>query len=290
MYKDIFGKTRQKVGLHIHTTLSDGDATPEEVYSMYKAAGYDAIALTDHRIYAEAGEVDGLTLISGAEYDTGQADTCCGVYHVLSLFAKRDPEIDCASDGVQTMIDKIHTAGGLAVLAHPAWSLNTPSDIMQYNGFDATEIYNAVSGVVQSFRPDSSLIVDMLAGMGREYPLLATDDAHYFEGRDNCVAYIMAECDNADSESIKNAIISRRFYATQGPEIHLVKDGDVFKVYTSPVSHIYISSNAAWSRRTLHGENITYMEYKPRPFEKYLRAFAIDSDGKTAWSNIISLL
>ena len=34
MYKDIFGKTRQKVGLHIHTTNSDGKATPKEVEYM----------------------------------------------------------------------------------------------------------------------------------------------------------------------------------------------------------------------------------------------------------------
>ena len=48
MYKDIFGKTRQKVGLHIHTTNSDGRATPEESAEIYKAHGYDAIAFTDH--------------------------------------------------------------------------------------------------------------------------------------------------------------------------------------------------------------------------------------------------
>ena len=41
MYKDIFGKTRQKVALHIHTTVSDGKVSPEDSLAMYKENGYD---------------------------------------------------------------------------------------------------------------------------------------------------------------------------------------------------------------------------------------------------------
>ena len=289
MYKDLFGNTRQKVGLHIHTAVSDGKATLEEAFEIYKSAGYDAIAFTDHNIYNKGEKIDGITVISGAEYNSSEGDTLKGVYHILGLFADRDPEANGLVDSPQTIIDKIHAAGGIAVLAHPAWSLNTLEMIMALHGIDATEIYNAVSECVQSFRPDSSLIVDILASRGIVYPLLATDDAHYYSGKDNCAAYIMAECNTAEPEDIKKAIIEKRFYATQGPEIHFEKDGDVFKVYTSPVEHIYIASNAAWAKRTTHGENITYMEYTPRPFETFLRAFAVDKEGKTAWSNIIMI-
>ena len=69
MYKDIFGKTRQKVGLHIHTTNSDGKATPEEVIEIYKAHGYDAIAFTDHNRYNEGEKKDGIKF----EYDFGDS-------------------------------------------------------------------------------------------------------------------------------------------------------------------------------------------------------------------------
>ena len=44
MFTDLTGKTRLKIGLHTHTTLSDGHKTPEEAAAVYKAAGYDAIA------------------------------------------------------------------------------------------------------------------------------------------------------------------------------------------------------------------------------------------------------
>ena len=288
MHKDIFGKSRQKVGLHIHTNLSDGRLTPEEVVKVYRAEGYDAIAMTDHWRYHSGGEIDGVSIISGIEYDVGGRHTERGVYHILGLFAGREPSVT-REDTPQQIIDKIHNAGGMAVLAHPAWSLNTPEMIMALRDIDATEVYNAVSAVGQSFRADSSLIVDMIAARGRDYPLLAADDAHYYDGVDNCLAYIMAEAETNDPAEIRRAIIEKRFYATQGPEIHLEREGDKFVVRCSPVSHVYFASNTAWCVRTSHGEGITYADYTPVPSDLYVRAFVVDEKGKSAWTNVIKL-
>ena len=289
MYKDILGKTRQKVALHMHTNLSDGKKTPAEAAEIYKSAGYDAIAFTDHWHYHKAGEINGVKIISGVEYDVGGRRTQTGVFHILGLFMRRDPEVIKSTDDAQTIINKIHAVGGLAVLAHPAWSLNTPEMIMALEGFDATEIYNAVSEVEQSFRPDSSIIVDMIASKGRRYPLLATDDAHYFDGRDNCRGYIMVESETAEPEALKEAIAEGRFYASQGPEVHLLRDGDGFRVVCSPCSHVYFASNSPWCVRAKHGEGLTEARYTPLDNDLYVRAFVIDESGRTAWSNIISL-
>ena len=288
MFKDIYGKTRQKVGLHMHTNLSDGKLTPEEVVNVYKKNGYDSIAMTDHWRYHSGGYIDGISIISGVEYDVGGRNTEKGVYHILSLFAGSDP-MATREDTAQEIIDKIHKAGGLAVLAHPAWSLNTPEMIMALRDVDATEIYNAVSEKGQSFRADSSILVDMVASRGRAYPLLATDDAHYYDGVDNCIGYIMAEAETNDPDDIRRAIVEKRFYATQGPEIYLDREGDKFVVRCSPVSHVYFASNTAWCVRTAHGENITYAEYTSVPSDVFVRAFVVDENGKSAWSNIVML-
>ncbi|MBP3369653.1 MAG: hypothetical protein J6L85_02770 [Clostridia bacterium] len=288
MFTDLKGKVRQKVELHVHTTLSDGRLTPECAIESYREQGFDAVALTDHWKYGEAGKVGGLTVISGAEYNIGGGATEKGVYHIVGLFMERNPELssDC---GPQEIIDRIHAVGGLAVLAHPAWSLNTPEMIMALRDIDATEIYNAVSEHGQSFRPDSSIIVDMLASRGVEYPLLATDDAHYYGGVDNAHGYIMVECETNDPELIKKAILEKRFYASQGPEVHMYRDGDKFCVDCSPVSHIFFASNLAWSRRATHGEALTHAEYLPTPDDLFVRAFVVDANGKTAWTNIVML-
>lgn len=288
MHVDIKGKTRQKVALHQHTTLSDGRWTPEEVLGEYKAQGYDAVALTDHWKYGEGGSFEGLTVISGAEYNIGGHATENGVYHIVGLFMDSEPKL-CKEDNAQHIIDGIHSVGGLAVLAHPAWSLNTPEMIMALREVDATEIYNGVSERGQSFRPDSSLIIDMLASRGVEYPLLATDDAHYYGGIDNGLGFVMVEAESNSPEEIKRAIVEKRFYATQGPEIHMYREGDKFCVDCSPVSKIYFASNSAWCHRATVGEDITHAEYEPTAHDRYVRAFAIDADGKYAWTNIVML-
>ena len=290
MYIDIYGKKRQKLGLHIHTTRSDGALTREESLASYKELGYDAIAFTDHWKYGNADRIDGVTVISGAEYDVGGAAAENGVFHIVGLFMEREPDIEKASvKNAQQIIDAIHAVGGLAVLAHPAWSLNTPEMITELKGIDATEIYNAVSEHGQSFRPDSSVIVDMLAGKKVYYPLLATDDTHIYNGVDNGKGFIMVECPTNDPGEIKKAIVEKRFYASQGPEIHIRREGDKFLVDCSPASKIYFASNVVWCWRLIEGEGLTHAEYNIHPSDKFVRAVVIDADGKSAWTNIIEV-
>lgn len=288
MYTDLFGKIRYKVNLHMHTSLSDGDRTPAEALQIYREAGYDALALTDHWFCGEAGEDEGLTVLSGAEYDVGGIDGAKGVYHILGIGMRRAPSLAKGSDA-QAIIDAIHREGGMAVLAHPAWSLNTVEQISRLSGIDATEIYNSVSGVHMSRRADSSLIVDMLAGKGIHYPLLATDDAHYYDGTDRCLSWIMVAAEDNTKEALLRAIRKRAFYATQGPEIHLYREGDGYTVQSSPVREIVFFSNATWTPRAFEGENLTKAHYVPRSEERFLRAEVTDANGKRAWSNIIPL-
>ena len=49
----------------------------------------------------------------------------------------------------------------MAVLAHPAWSLNTVQQAEALQGVGATEIYNTVSDVHESSRPYSGDFVDI---------------------------------------------------------------------------------------------------------------------------------
>src|SRR5947209_6191196 len=61
--------------LHTHSTLSDGALSPEEVCALYRDAGYDFLALTDHFLERYGYPVadtrpfrnDGFTTLLGAE-------------------------------------------------------------------------------------------------------------------------------------------------------------------------------------------------------------------------------
>ena len=285
MYTDLFGKTRYKVNLHMHTNMSDGRKTPEEAVRIYKEHGYDALALTDHWVAGENGSLNGVTLLSGAEYNCGGSDCRNGVFHITAIGCEKEPTVNkqmCA----QEIIDAIHDAKGLAVLAHPAWSLNSPAQILPLKGFDATEIYNSVSAVHHSRRPDASIIVDMLGAEGRYYPLIAADDAHYYDGSDECKSFIMVQAEENTPAELKKAIKAGRFYASQGPEVHLFRNGNEFIAKTSPVSSIIFLSNYVWAPRAFDGDGITEARYTPREGEKFIRVMVEDAEGKMAWSQI----
>ncbi len=290
MQKDIFGNDRYKVGLHIHTNLSDGRYPPVEVARIYKTAGFDAVAFTDHWVYGEGGEIDGLTILSGCEYNLGHYDTAEGVIHIVGVGTDKKPEIFRETASRQDVVDAIKQNGGIAIWAHPAWSLNSYNDTKTVCGFDGVEIYNSVSDAGQSCRPYSGYFVDVLANNGVIYPIIATDDTHFYNGEDETRSYIMVNAKSNSANDIKEAILKQDFYATQGPELHFKRDGDVIKLDCSECVKINIVSNITWvPDRVFKGEALTHAEYRIKPGEIWVRAEVMDKNGNYAWSNVIDL-
>ena len=293
MYTDSNGKVWLKLGLHIHTNLSDGRYTPEQAADTYKAAGYDAIAITDHWKWYPDGEINGLRIIGGCEFNTSGQDAFSetGVVHILGLGGEKAVEPDRTED-MQTVIDALRANGSLVVLAHPAWSLNSVARISALEGIDATEIFNTVSGHNQSRRPYSGIIADLMAGEGMRYPFIATDDTHFYTGEE-CVAYTMVDVTDGKTSTadIVEKLRTGKSYSTQGPAISIAKNPDgTVAVQTSPCKEIVFFSQATYDKnRVFCGENLTTAAYTPKPFEKWIRAECTDADGKTAWSNIIEL-
>lgn len=288
MYRDMYGDMRCKVGLHTHTTRSDGKETPESAAAIYKAAGYDAIALTDHWKYHGQDEISGLMIISGCEYNVGSHNTIGDVMHIVGVGMREDPKLCRETASRQDVIDAINAKGGLAILAHPAWSLNSPADALALTGFAATEIYNTVSDKGQSSRPYSGYFVDLLANMGTSYPLLATDDAHMYNGIDDAKSFVMVKTDDPSAEGILAAVRRGDFYASQGPELHVRREGDKLIADCSPCVTIDFLSNSAWvADKMTRGENLTHAEYRIKPWEKWVRVEVRDDRDCFAWSNVI---
>lgn len=289
MIKDIFGNTRYKAGLHIHTTLSDGARTPKEAVEIYKNAGYDVVAITDHWEYYSNAEINGVKIISGIEFNTGGADTSDDVMHIVALGMNKAPELS-RNASRQEIIDTINENGGLAVLAHPAWSLNTLEDVMSLNGFFATEIYNTVSDVGQSRRGYSGYIVDALANKGVFFPLVAADDVHFYQGEDETKSYVMVKAESSSQCDILKALKNGDFYATQGPELHLTREGDKMIARCSKSVEINFISNSSYAPdRVITGEDLTYAEYPIKEWERWIRLEVKDKEGRYGWSNIIRI-
>lgn len=104
--------------LHIHTTASDGVASPEEVLEwVCSATDLKVIVITDHN--TNAGALEAAELVSSKEYPVevivGQeVESADG--HILGLWT---PErIDPGMPAAET-VAAIHAQGGFAIAAHP---------------------------------------------------------------------------------------------------------------------------------------------------------------------------
>ena len=130
-----------KVNLHIHTSLSDGNGDYNQIVKSAKEQGYKLIAITDHNTIEAHKLIQDDILITGVEFD------CWFGYVFIHLLAygidinnptispflaknKKDvtnviPRLFAKRD-VKKLIEAIHKAGGIAVLAHPAcyWALS----------------------------------------------------------------------------------------------------------------------------------------------------------------------
>lgn len=288
MYTDMFGEKRYKINLHTHTRRSDGHVSAWVAARTYREAGYDAIAITDHWKVGMGENLDGLPILPGCEYNFGLDPAGEGVYHIQSLLHERDPEVE-KTDTPQTCIDKIIAAGGIPVLAHPAWSLNDPSEVLKLRGVDFAEIYNTVSGKHASNRPYSGNFVDLMACRGKFFGLLASDDTHYYDG-DETTAAIMVKADSLSSTDLKRAILAGDFYATTGPEVHIKVENGNIEVTCSKAVEINVFTNAAWSRgRHTVGMGLTHVTVPVSRVDRFARAEVVDEYGRMAYTNFIEI-
>lgn len=274
--------------LHTHTTVSDGRKSPEEAIAAYRAEGYDFLAITDHRIFGAGREEEDFVLIPAAEYDLNDFDHR-EAFHILGLGIREN--ITEQNDlPPQQLIDGIRAKGGLAVLAHPGWSLLEHASAQKLTGYEAIEIYNGVSEFY-SGRGYYGDFVDTLASKGQDYPLLATDDDHFYE-LDFASGWIMLQTDDFTVAGILQAIRDRRFYATQGPEIHqiTVEDG-VVTVECSPLKEVCFYSDAFYAAdrisRAEAGQTLTQASYHVGKLDNWIRVEGVDQNGKRCWSNYI---
>lgn len=276
----------RKANFHCHTTCSDGQVTPEKCMEIYQNAGYDILAITDHRRLTLPEKVpDGLMMIPGIELDFRLPTQWV---HVLGL--GMDEEIVTAWDSAgtpQQAVDTVNRLGGVAVLAHPQWSLNTPEFIASVRNLCGTEIWNSVSTVpYNADRADSSGLLDVTwSSFGGLMPVFANDDSHFY-GSEMTVGATMVQPEEMTRKSVLDALRKGRFYATQGPRIHQIEVSDsTVSVRCSEAETIIFVSNTPWvGGRTRTGHSMTGSVYTVNPMDRYVRIEILDADGRKAWS------
>ncbi len=281
---------RWKGALHLHTTRSDGRRTSAELAADYRAAGCDFIAFTDHWRFGEEGEADGMLLLSGCEYNIGNCVTH-PVHHIVGLGMRRMTQVpydECMPP--ETLVDGIHAAGGLAILAHPAWSMMDPAVLRDMPGIDAVEIFNTVSGLPNNSRADSSLYVDIWAAGGRCLPVLATDDFHGIAPQDGPASFTVLHSDELTRDTILSAIRGGQCYGSQAPVIHALyeQDGVVYAEFSPSARALFTTNTPGGDGKMFFGP-LTKAAYRIRPEDRFVRLELTDEHGLRAWTKAYAL-
>lgn len=163
-----------KINLHIHSNFSDGECGFDELIEQAKKLEMKYISITDHNSiqgYKNTKYLNDSILIKGVEFDCFYK---MSLLHILgygidienkklnSLCAKNEQEQKndlirlFKSRHPKTVIDAIHDAGGIAVLAHPCccnvFSLDDFVSKLKKLGLDGIETvypYDRFRGVLK---------------------------------------------------------------------------------------------------------------------------------------------
>jgi hypothetical protein len=131
--------TRASGVVHVHTTLSDGGGTPDEVIGAARRTGLAFVSISDHNTLDAKpleGYHDGVLVLVDAELSTPSG-------HVLGVGLDRDPSFRFNGDA-RTAFEDVRDLGGVAFAAHPfsaredlrfsAWDAPGPWGIEVLNG------------------------------------------------------------------------------------------------------------------------------------------------------------
>ena len=154
---------QNNVNLHIHSNFSDGELSVEEILKQARYNGLEHISITDHNTvdaYLETNLLNENFVISGIEFDCWYRGI---FFHILAYGIdvnndelkpflatnKNETEADWvrifAKRNIKKLIRAIHSAGGIAVLAHPAccwcFSMDNFVKTLKDFGLDGLEVY-----------------------------------------------------------------------------------------------------------------------------------------------------
>lgn len=137
---------RFKAALHLHTTYSDGELTPEELKAFFQKKGFQCLIMSDHAEALDSNKMeeyvarcralsdDRFCIVPGLEF---AYDFENGSLHLLGFgVAKYQRE-----EAPVKMIETIHRLGGVAVLAHPYPPL-MPQIAPMKGTLDGIELWN----------------------------------------------------------------------------------------------------------------------------------------------------
>lgn len=264
-----------KANLHVHTTVSDGEMTPEEIKKVYSEKGYSIVAFTDHEVMVPHPELtdEHFLALTSTEisvnnrydcdfgfvktyhlniYSPREGQNCFNTFDRSNMWLKhsfdyitaeqeminydRSYSVECIND----IIKKANDEGCLVSYNHPVWSLQDYMDYIDIKGLWGIELYN--TGCARNGYFDSEKPFDDLLRKGERLFPLATDDAHRM--KDCFGGFVMVNADELTYDKVFESLKNGDFYCSTAPELYEISiEGSKIKIVTSPVAFVGLSTD-----------------------------------------------
>ncbi len=242
MYRLVVDENWVKGSLHCHSTSSDGHLSPRDVADYYVSRGYGLLALTDHgKITTNFVNDENCTVLTGIEVSKGQSKLG-EPYHIVALGVD-DPSINNLTSP-SDVIDKVKSAEGLVIIAHPSWSSLVHEDLASLKDYDGIEVYNTGCDV-EVAKGHAVSHWDNLLSMGRECLGYAVDDSHrYFVPPiDANGGWIYLEKPDDAATALK-MLKKGQFFSSTGPVFTSLEMSDsAVRLRCSPVTRVNVVSH-----------------------------------------------
>ncbi len=272
-----------KANLHSHSTVSDGELTPEEMKDLYKSHGYSILCCTDHEVMIPHHELtdEDFLMLTGVEIgfdeswrpnflDAKVCDICLisldrdnntqpffhrTKYHdteknSLIKYDENEPDYnreynaDCINGAIKLCREK----GFFVTYNHPTWSLEHYEDYIKYSGMNAMEICN-YSSFIDGYDEYNGKIYDEFLHKGERIFAIAADDNHNRRDPssrmwDSFGAFTVIKAERLTYECVADALVKGNFYSSQGPEIYeLYIEEGILHIKCSPADKIVCTVN-----------------------------------------------
>lgn len=213
-----------KGALHCHTTVSDGDSTPQEVADWHRKHGYDFIVITDHDRYTDVNALGlnrdrNFLVIPGEEVSAMFGKQEVHINGINTKYAVKPLKGNSVEEVLQNNVLAVRRAGGIPIINHPYYKGRiSEGNLAAIGGFFLLEIHNAMV----STGAEHEMLLDRLTEMGKHVYGTASDDSHYIKTvkKDRWGspgnAWVMVRAEALTVDNILKSLENGDFYATSG--------------------------------------------------------------------------
>lgn len=290
----------QRGNIHTHTSLTDGDSPPEDVYAWYRDHGYAFVAVTDHNTVTDPAafrglERPGFVLIPGEEITMTSRGK---PVHVNALCTQRTiggGDFPSAAAALARGVAEVKAQDGVALINHPnfEWAL-TIDDVAAGRGAHLLEIWSGhpyvrIEGDL--LRPSNEAIWDAVLTRGETFAGVAVDDMHHLSpaapdpaarpGR----GWVEVFSPETTGPAICDGLRRGRLYASNGASFtRIAVGGDTLSVSTDAALVEFIGQRGLVLESVRPAAGAGEVTYRLRGGERYVRARVTDATGKRAWT------